>query len=125
MHFNTYTGSAATYDLYPEGKIIEGWQRYSALFHVPATAGSNSINVKLVALDDTCYFDDIRIQPIHATMKANVYDNRTLRLMAQLDDNNYATFYEYDDQGILIRIKKETEEGILTIQESRNSYVKK
>ena len=39
--------------------------------------------------------------------------------MAQLDDANYATYYEYDQEGNLIRIKKETEMGIVTLQENR------
>jgi hypothetical protein len=39
--------------------------------------------------------------------------------MAELDENNFATFYEYDDEGILIRVKKETEKGTMTIRESR------
>jgi hypothetical protein len=44
--------------------------------------------------------------------------------MATLDENNYATFYEYDLQGALVRVKKETEKGIITLNESRNSNYK-
>ena len=57
-------------------------------------------------------------------MKSYVYDPITLWLTAELDDNNYATFYEYDQEGQLIRIKKETARGIMTIQESRSSNPK-
>ena len=57
-------------------------------------------------------------------MKSFVYDPVSLRLMAELDANNYATFYEYDDQGNLIRVKKETERGIVTLKESRSVYTK-
>jgi hypothetical protein len=39
--------------------------------------------------------------------------------MATLDENNYATFFEYDDEGLLIRKKLETETGIQTLQEER------
>ena len=39
-------------------------------------------------------------------MKSYVYDPINLRLMAELDENNYATFYEYDAEGGLIRMKK-------------------
>jgi len=45
--------------------------------------------------------------------------------MATLDENNYATFYEYDDKGNLIRTKRETEKGIATLQENRDSYQNK
>jgi hypothetical protein len=44
--------------------------------------------------------------------------------MADLDANNFATFYEYNDEGVLIRVKKETEKGISTIKETRSSYRK-
>lgn len=71
------------------------------------------------------YFDDIRIQPFNASMKASVYDPFSLRLMAELDDRNYATLYEYDKDGILVRVKQETEKGIYTIQESRTGLRKK
>lgn len=54
-------------------------------------------------------------------MKSFVYDPISLRFMAELDENNYATFYEYDDDGTLIRVKKETERGIQTIKETRSS----
>jgi hypothetical protein len=45
--------------------------------------------------------------------------------MGEMDENNFATFYEYDDEGILIRVKKETERGIMTIKETRSSYRKR
>ena len=57
-------------------------------------------------------------------MKSFVYNTVNLRLMAELDENNYATFYEYDDDGTLIRVKKETERGIMTIQETRSALYK-
>ena len=57
-------------------------------------------------------------------MKSYVYDPVSLRLMADLDENNYATYYEYDDDGTLIRVKRETEKGILTLKETRTALFK-
>jgi hypothetical protein len=57
-------------------------------------------------------------------MMSYVYDPISLRLMAELDERNYATLYEYDEEGKLIRIKKETEKGIMTIQENRDNIRK-
>jgi len=68
----------------------------------------------------TSYFDDIRIHPYDGNMKSFAYDYRTSRLMAVLDENNYATFFEYDDEGQLLRNKKETEKGIVTLKETRS-----
>jgi hypothetical protein len=70
------------------------------------------------------YFDDLRITPFNGNMKSFVYNPVNLRLMAELDENNYATFYEYDDEGTLIRLKKETERGIKTIKETRSALLK-
>lgn len=58
-------------------------------------------------------------------MKSYVYDPISLKITAVLDENNYATFYEYDQEGTLIRTKKETERGIVTISENRQSNQKK
>lgn len=70
------------------------------------------------------YFDDLRVHPFNANMKSFVYNPVNLRLMAEQDENNYSTFYEYDDDGTLIRVKKETERGIQTIKETRSALLK-
>ena len=44
--------------------------------------------------------------------------------MAELDERNYAKIYEYDEQGKLTRVKKETEMGVMTIQENRENNSK-
>lgn len=107
----------------PAGPIIEGWQRIESSFVVPSTA--NNIQIEMVNTgDNNVYFDDIRIHPFRSNMKSFVYDPSTQRLSSELDENNYATFYEYDDEGALIRVKKETERGVMTITESRNNQSK-
>jgi len=105
------------------GEIIDGWQRIEGTFVMPQN--STSIGIQLKSLSGNCYFDDVRVFPFDASMKSYVYDPVTLRLVAELDERNYATRYEYDEEGKPIRVKKETERGIMTIKESRNSTVKK
>ena len=107
---------------YPQGRIIDGWQRIEAQFTVPMTA--TVFNIDLTCGNGACNFDDLRVFPFNGTLKTYVYDPITLRLMAVLDERNYATIYEYDDEGKLIRVKKETERGVMTIQESRTSMHK-
>lgn len=104
----------------PGGSIIDGWQRIEKEFQVPPGASELRIDLENEGPDEV-FFDDIRIFPTQGNMKSFVYDPLTLRLMAELDERNYATFYEYDQEGALIRVKKETERGIMTIQESRNA----
>lgn len=115
----------------PEGPVIDGWQKIEGVTTIPA----NAKGIKIEAMHDmslvtsvpyiTNYgsflFDDIRFYPYDGTMKSYAYDKDNKRLMAELDENNYATFYEYDEEGKLIRVKKETEKGIMTIKESRNN----
>jgi hypothetical protein len=110
---------------YPIGEIIDGWQRIIGEFTVPINADDIQIELINENIDSKmAYFDDIRVLPTNGNMKSFVYDQKTQRLMAELDENNYSTFYEYDLEGGLIRIKKETEKGIFTIQETRSSSPK-
>ncbi len=102
------------------GPRVEGWRKVEVVFTIPAAA--TDIRIQLFPGGSTAWFDDIRIHPFDAQMKTYVYDNNSMRLWAELDENNFATFYEYDDEGILIRVKKETERGIMTLKESRASY---
>lgn len=113
------------FDIVPDGRIIEGWQRFYGTFKIENGLNTNHIRVTLENEGDVIsYFDDIRIHPFNSSMVSYVYHPVHLKIMAELDDNNFATFYEYDDEGSLIRIKKETEKGVLTIQESRKSVKK-
>lgn len=109
--------------LVPSGPVIDGWQRYEGYFMAPANASTVSLGF-VNKSSQPIYFDDIRIHPYNANMKSYVYDPRTLRLNAELDGNNYATFYDYDDEGRLVRVKKETARGIKTIQETRSALQK-
>lgn len=113
----------------PSGTIIDGWQRIIGILEIlPVTLlnedGEIRIDLKCDESSSSCYFDDIRFYPYDGSLKSFVYDEDTQRLMAELDENNYATFYEYDLEGGLIRVKKETEKGIYTIQETRSSTAK-
>ncbi len=107
-----------------EGSIIEGWQRIQREFTVPQDAVKIKIDLVNEGPVGDVFFDDIRIFPFNGNMKSYVYDPVTMRLTAELDNENYATFYEYDEEGALIRVKKETERGIMTLREARQSRPK-
>ena len=112
-------GTANNVTLKPTGPIIEGWQRYEGYFTAPTGATQMTMNL-VNSSSSNIYFDDIRIHPFNANMNSYVYDPVNLRLVAELDANNYATFYEYDEEGGLIRTKGETREGVKTINETRS-----
>jgi hypothetical protein len=119
-----HNGTGSIPPLKPVGPVIDGWQRVEGDVTLPANATSMSLSL-INNTSHTIYFDDIRIHPYNANMKSYVYDPVNLRLTAELDANNYATFYEYDEEGTLIRTKAETREGIKTITETRSSKQKK
>lgn len=119
-----------TVNIYPTGPIIEGWQRFQGEFVIPApnpTAGQvpDKLRVTLFSgdINQIAYFDDIRMQPFDANSKTYIYDEQQ-RLSAELDENNYATFYYYDHKGELTLIKRETDKGIVTVTETRKQSVK-
>jgi hypothetical protein len=116
-------GGTSSVTLSTSGNMIEGWQRYEGIVTIPANATAMTVTMQASA-SSTTYFDDIRLHPFNGEMKSYVYNSVNLRLMAELDENNYATFYEYDDDGTLVRVKKETERGVMTIKETRSSLIK-
>ncbi|MDP1623160.1 MAG: hypothetical protein Q8M08_12565 [Bacteroidales bacterium] len=100
---------------------VEGWQRFEVSF-IPA---GSTVNIKLSTdAPSTFYLDDIRLMPFNASMKTYVYDPAKLRTVAILDENNYATFYNYDEEGTLVQVKKETERGIMTLKTTRQHIMR-
>ncbi len=100
------------------GEIIDGWQKIDAIFTID---DPSVLEVELISGSNETLFDDIRFYPKDGSAITYVYDPITFRLMAELDERNFATLYEYDEEGKLIRIKKETEKGVMTIQENREN----
>jgi len=121
---NSQQESLSLGPFHSKGLIIEGWQRIEETFIVPELAETITVELNNQG-DNKVFFDDIRIFPFEGNMKSYVYDPDTKRLIADLDQNNYATIYEYNDEGEMIRVKKETERGIMTISESRSGMIKK
>lgn len=107
----------------PGAPMVEGWQKLEGTFKAP----KNNVGIAITLLSSEAidiYYDDLRIQRDNSSMKSFVYDKKDMKLMSELDERNFATFYEYDQEGKLIRVKKETERGIMTIQESQTNIYK-
>jgi len=110
---------------------INGWQRVVYKMNIPNTYSTlpNAAATQMILHNNASggnnvYIDDLRIQPYQSIMKTYVYDDATRRLAAELDENNFATFYEYDEEGALARVKKETSKGIFTVKEIRKNISK-
>ena len=120
-----FPGTSVSHVIAPKGTVIDGWQRLEFEFEIPL--GADDIQIFLQQKDPAgpaVYFDDLRVSPYDAGMVSYVYHVDNRRLMAELDANHFATFYEYDEDGSLIRVKKETERGVMTLQESRMNLAK-
>lgn len=102
------------------GKEIDGWVRVeSEPFSIPA--GYTGISISLTNSGSSpVYFDDVRVHPFLAGMTTVVYDPVTLLPLATHDGYNYTTFYNYDENLELVRVKVETEDGIKTVMEKEH-----
>ncbi|RYD54594.1 MAG: hypothetical protein EOP56_18895 [Sphingobacteriales bacterium] len=91
------------------------WELYEAVSNAPGAPFAD-FTISTVGLNELI-IDDIRIQPIESESSAYVYDTRNYRMSATLDDNNFATFYQYNGEGKLVRKIIETERGPKTVDE--------
>lgn len=110
----------------PSGNVIEGWQRIEGNFTVPTGTKTVKVNLRTSPTSGIAYiyyFDDIRVFPTLSNVSTSVYDAVNYRIAAVLDANNYATFYNYDEEGKLFMVKKETTDGIKTIKEERSHII--
>jgi hypothetical protein len=121
LEFRNSTGAIIRTDNFStSGPILEKWQKIEQEFTVPEDAVSASLVLVNEGTGIAAYFDDIRIHPYDAQMNTYVYDPLRLNLVAQQDENNYTTYFDYDEEGTLIRTRVETERGIKTISENRS-----
>ena len=121
--FKTQIATAPDADMKPKTSAIDGWYQIEA--ELDLSTGVVSGDKVYLKIPANVYIDDIRLLPIKANMKSFVYDPISFKLVAQLDENHFATFFEYDQEGLLVRTKKETTKGIVTISESRRANSKK
>lgn len=109
-----------------KSKIINDWQQIEVVFTLSGSPAGTDLTLRIVNdASQNIFIDDLRIHPFEANMKSFVYNAANNRYMAQLDENNFATLYEYDEEGRLVRVKKETERGIATIQENQSHLYKR
>jgi hypothetical protein len=109
---------SSTVNMIAKTNEIDGWIKYEC------SVNTGSGSAATLHLPSSVNIDDVRMFPAKSNMKAFVYNDLNYRLMASLDENNFATLYEYDNEGTLLRTKKETEKGVLTLQENRSSTKK-
>jgi hypothetical protein len=110
--------------------IVDNWHLLEITFEVPenyVSSGSSDglrVFVSNTSGSTPVIIDDLRLCPIDAAMNAYVYDEDTGAVTAIIDNNNFATFYEYNDAGHLIKVFKETQNGVKKISEYRHNFAR-
>jgi hypothetical protein len=104
---------------------IGSWKRLSIDFKIPDNIIGNSsgigTTISLMGGSTTSYFDDFMLYPVEGSLQAKVYNPGTGRIVAELNNMGYATFYTYDEAGRLLDTKQEFPgTGIKLVK--RNSY---
>ncbi len=102
--------------------VVEGKTRRMYQVTIPDNLSTDEINISFLFIEPgSVTLDDVRLHPFNSTENSFVYDQNSLRLLSELDNENFATFYQYDESGKLVQIKKETVKGISTITTSRDN----
>jgi hypothetical protein len=110
------TGASSTFSA--AGPVLDGWQRIEGKFTVPLAATTIKVRLENTSTSGTMNIDDLRIHPVLAGMTTTVYDPKTMLPIASHDGYNFTTFYNYDENLNLVRVRVETIEGIKTVTES-------
>jgi hypothetical protein len=113
-----------TNSIIKKGKIVEGWQKIDIEMKIdpllyPSLSEYPILGLRFNSGSSKIYVDDVRFSPKTGGVTTYVYDPLKFWLRANLNVDNYATYFYYDEQGNLSIKKQETEKGIFTITESR------
>jgi hypothetical protein len=104
----------------PSGPIIDGWQRVEGEFDYDYPEDGKLGFIFQSGGSEEFFIDDIRIHPKDAALETYVYNPRTLKPIARLDQNNVATRWQYGEDGQLRLVERETLRGWRTMIEHYN-----
>ena len=116
----------------PQNLRIGDWIRLSLDIEVPANYSSSNTfgtGLKIYVWNNSttqeAYIDDLRVNPITSTVNTYVFNSINDQLMAILDNENLAAFYEYAQDGSLAKTFRETGKNggkILKISEHKHHF---
>ncbi len=103
------------------------WVQMNVEIDVPAgfsTSGSGKVSVELQSgAEGASVFDDFRFHPVESSLQVLVHDKRTGLVKALLDANNFATFFEHDTRGDVVKKEQEVVgKGVVKTFESSSYY---
>jgi len=126
---SAYTDTKTVTRSNPANVTVGDWVLMSVELEVPANFNTGITHNMTVSLSNNgsaekACFDDLAFHPKDAVMTGNVYNEKTGALIAQLDNDNFATFYTYDNAMRLTSASKEYSGGIRKVTESTYHYAK-
>lgn len=121
----TYSGSSysQTYSSQDTEPLLSSgnWSLIYVDFPVPSGyQGSVQVNLStggVMSDPVTGFFDDFRLHPVDAQIQSFVYDPVTGRLTHVLDKNNIYTRFEYDNEGRISKVYRETKKGEIKLKQ--------
>lgn len=125
------SGHSPTTPYYGELKaIVNQWALLEFTLDDYASIATNTYDLKLytplgsIFQGQIFFIDDIRIIPACATANCFVYDSTDHKLSATLDNDHFATIYQYNYENSPVRVIAETYKGLKTVTESQANILK-
>ncbi|GEM_PF-870403 len=88
--------------------------------------GTNAVGMEIypefhfdLSASQALLIDDACFHPLEAAVSMTVYNPVDLKVAAQIGDQHFATIFEYDSEGQLVRTVIETERGRKTVKEQQ------
>jgi YD repeat-containing protein len=108
---------------------VGDWTLMSVQLSVPETfteSGGHSNNGLFIAVwndgSTTAWYDDLMVRPVDAPITGTVYDPKTARVIATLDNENFASWFEYDAAGRVTATYVETRLGVKKTSETQYNF---
>ncbi len=95
------------------------WSLYRVFIAALSLPEGQQIDMTLTFDNPTIYIDDIKFSPKESQTTCFVYDVKSLRLLTLFDDQHFGLYYQYNNEGQLVRKLIETERGLKTITETQ------
>ncbi|UII80110.1 hypothetical protein [Flagellimonas sp. CMM7] len=95
------------------------WTLYRVFIDAVSLPQGQQVNMTLAFNNANAYIDDIKFNPKESQTTCFVYDIKSLRLITLFDDQHFGLYYQYNNEGQLVRKLIETERGLKTITETQ------
>ncbi len=95
------------------------WTLYRVFIDAASLPLGQQVNMILSFGNPIAHIDDIKFNPKESQTTCFVYDVKSLRLITLFDDQHFGLYYQYNNEGQLVRKLIETERGLKTITETQ------